>query len=291
MGWGPPQAGPAGDAWAAFPEEIVLVKIPASKPPSCTASGRALGATCSRSPSYQVPEEPGFSLVLEAVAFLVGPAQFLGSEASQVGICPAGAGGVLERAPGKGSHPLCLSLQGWGLQLLQPRPPRKQLSTVSAPWGGQPRPRCPQPPTTGALDSPVLQGWVDLASVHLWQPLSPSPQTCNVPTSLPLPILATLSGRPLFSMDWPSSGVGMSHGAPDFSPLTLTPPPLHPLPGGPAERLDFALDLDGGFPILRPKPSELRAGSSRPPCLSDGWNPSLGPATPTAPRAVPLEAL
>lgn len=48
-----------------------------------------------------VPEEPGFSLVLEAAAFPVGPAQFLGSEASQ----------------------------GWGLQLLQPRPPRKQLST------------------------------------------------------------------------------------------------------------------------------------------------------------------
>lgn len=152
MGWGPPQAGPAGDAWAAFPEEIVLVTIPASKPPSCTASGRALGATCSRPPSYQVPEEPGFSLVLEAAAFPVGPAQFLGSEASQVGICPAGAGGVLERAPGKGSHPLRLSLQGWGLQLLQPRPPRKQLSTVSAPWDGQPRPRAlsrqPQGPWT-----------------------------------------------------------------------------------------------------------------------------------------------
>lgn len=35
VGWGPSPAGPSGDAWASFPVEIVLVKMPASKEPSC----------------------------------------------------------------------------------------------------------------------------------------------------------------------------------------------------------------------------------------------------------------
>lgn len=234
--------------------------------------------------------------------------------AGGAGVLPGVGGGGIPGGPGAipgiggiaGGH---LSSRGWGRFGEGPRkrvspsaPVSPGVGTPAAaakaaakaakygecPVGWPAQTPCPQPPTTGALDSQVLQGW---ASVHLWQPLSPSPQTCNVPTSLPLPILATLSGRPLFSTDWPSSGVGMSHGAPGFSPPTLTPPPLHPLPGGPVERLDFALDLDVGLPMLRSKPSELRAGSSRPPYLSDGWDPSLGPATPTAPRAVPLEAL
>lgn len=99
VGWGPPRAGPAGDAWAAFPEEIVLVKIPASKQPSCTASGGALGATSSLSPSWQVQEEPGFSLVSEVAAFLV---QFLGLEASQVVCFQQGLGVSLRWPLGNG---------------------------------------------------------------------------------------------------------------------------------------------------------------------------------------------
>lgn len=103
--WGPPPAGPAGDAWAAFPEETVLVKIPASKQPSYPASGEALGATSSLSPSQQVPEELGFSLVLEAPAFPAGLVQFLGSEASQVASIQQGLGMFLGGPPGKGLTP------------------------------------------------------------------------------------------------------------------------------------------------------------------------------------------
>lgn len=51
VGWGPSQADIAGDAWASFPEEIVLVKMWASEPPSCPASGGTLGATSALSPS------------------------------------------------------------------------------------------------------------------------------------------------------------------------------------------------------------------------------------------------
>uniref|UniRef100_A0A452UDP7 Elastin n=1 Tax=Ursus maritimus TaxID=29073 RepID=A0A452UDP7_URSMA len=144
--------------------------------------------------------------------------------------------------------------------------------------------------------------WPSSAYGSLYLPPS---RTCNVPASLPLPTLATPSGRPLFSTDWPSWGrVGVSHGAPGFFHpiLTVAPPLLYPPPGGPAERPDFALDLDRGFPTHRSKPSELWAGSDSPPQLSDGWDPCRsnasppgilpsGPATPTAPRAVPLEAL
>lgn len=209
-------------------------------------------------------------------------------------------------AAGKGPHPLWLSLQVQGHQLLQQRPPRRQLSMVSTPSGGQPGPRCPQPPHPHgpwtAQSYKAEWTWPSSACGSLYLP---PPRTCNVPASLPLPTLATPSGRPLFSTDWPSWGrVGVSHGAPGFFHpiLTVAPPLLYPPPGGPAERPDFALDLDRGFPTHRSKPSELWAGSDSPPQLSDGWDPCRsnasppgilpsGPATPTAPRAVPLEAL
>lgn len=82
----------------------MLVKMPASKWPSFPASGGALGATSALSPSAQVPEEPEFSqvLVLEVAAFLVGLVEFLGLEALQVVSVPAGGGGVLDKATGKG---------------------------------------------------------------------------------------------------------------------------------------------------------------------------------------------
>lgn len=82
----------------------MLVKMPASKWPSFPASGGALGATSALSPSPQVLEEPEFSLVLvlEVAAFLVGLVQFLGLEALEVVSVPAGGGGVLEKATGKG---------------------------------------------------------------------------------------------------------------------------------------------------------------------------------------------
>lgn len=153
VGWGPPRAGPAGDAWAAFPEDMVLVKIPASKQPSCTASGGALGATSSACPSRQV-REPGFSLVLEAAAFPAGPAQFLGSEASQVTSVQQGLGVFLRGPPGEGPHALWLSLQGRGRRLLRQRLLRRQLSSVSAPRGGRPGPRRPQPPIRMGLGQP-----------------------------------------------------------------------------------------------------------------------------------------
>lgn len=43
-------------------------------------------------------------LVLEVLAFLAGPVQFLGLEALQVVSVPAVGGGILERATREGTH-------------------------------------------------------------------------------------------------------------------------------------------------------------------------------------------
>lgn len=205
MGWGPSQAGPARVAWASFPEETVLVKMPASKWPSFPASGGALGATSALSPSPQVPEEPEFSLVLvlEVPAFLVGLVEFLGLEALQVVSVPAGVGVSWRRPRGKASPSAAVS-PGVGTPAAAAKAAAKAAKYGECPQGRKAR-DSGLPSGPGSLPRPLL-GLGDLSSLRLnGLGLCPS-----VETSLPPP-QTCLSGHSawpclLFFTDWPSNG-------------------------------------------------------------------------------------
>lgn len=161
--------------------------------------------------------------------------------------------------------------QGQGLLLLLLlllKPPLRQLNSVSA-LSRPGAPACPQTPICMGLAQPS-----PTRSIYgsFYPPPLPPPQTCDVPTSLPLPVLATLPRRPLLSTDWPSwwrvRGLPWS-GSPSY--LQGCPHLLHPLPGRPAERPDLTLDTDRALPVHRSKPAELCAGSVDLPFSPMGW--------------------
>lgn len=115
-------------------------------------------------------EEPGFSLVLAVAAFLVGPAQFLGLEASQVASVPLGVGVSLRGSPGKGLT-LCDCLSGAGTPAAAAA--AAKAAAKAAKFGECPeQARGPSLPPDPHLHGPCT---AQPYKIHLWQPLSPTP--------------------------------------------------------------------------------------------------------------------